>query len=198
MTPTLRLSTRPPSRGLSPSGTPERSHPLLTHANLKTLLSIESGSIKSLNDARKWLKSRSWILAADPYDHTKLVNILATAALTSKPAELKNAAIAVAFLLDADITDHVSSTLSDAVATKALGCFAGLAEKLNTVTNFLVANDTSRVESTLALKTTTETLEGVTTTLNTLATRLTSTPPVSDTQAPTWASIVKSQLNPTA
>ncbi|KNZ77680.1 hypothetical protein J132_04499 [Termitomyces sp. J132] len=199
MTSTSRLSSRPPPGGPSPGGTPDRSRPLPTHSDLKTLMAVDSGPIKSAQDARKWLESRSWILAADPYDRTKLVNILATAALTSKLPELRNAALAVAFLLDADIMDCVSDTLADAVAAKALGRIEGLVEKLGSTADFLAANDAKRAESTLALKATSETLEGVSSSLGALASKLASPPPTSvDASAPSWASIAKTAPKTTA
>ncbi|KNZ81142.1 hypothetical protein J132_03134 [Termitomyces sp. J132] len=199
MTSTSRLSSRPPPGGPSPGGTLDRSRPLPTHSDLKTLMAVDSGPIKSAQDARKWLESRSWILAADPYDRTKLVNILATAALTSKLPELRNAALAVAFLLDADITDCVSDTLADTVVAKALGCIEGLVEKLSSTADFLTANDAKRAESTLALKATSETLEGVSSSLGALASKLVSPPPTSiDASAPSWASIAKTAPKTTA
>ncbi|KAG5348997.1 hypothetical protein C0989_006658, partial [Termitomyces sp. Mn162] len=152
MTLNRRLSSKPPPGNPSPGGTLDRARPLPTHSNLKTLMAVDGGLIKLVNDARKWLELRGWILAADPYDQTKLVNILTTAALTSKQPELKNATLAVAFLLDANITDQVSSTLADAIATRTTERLERLVGKLGTTADFLAANDTKAAKSTLALK----------------------------------------------
>ncbi|KAG6881765.1 hypothetical protein C0993_012830, partial [Termitomyces sp. T159_Od127] len=116
----------------SVKATHQRSQPwqdpgtLPTHSDLKSLIATDSSLIKSVPDACKWLKSKGWILAGDLYNHTRLVTILATAALTSKQLELKNAAITVAFLLETDITDHVSNTLAKAVTRKTVDRIAPL------------------------------------------------------------------------
>ncbi|KAG5332063.1 hypothetical protein C0989_007281 [Termitomyces sp. Mn162] len=123
-------------------------------------MAVDSGPIRLVTNVRKWLESRSWILAVDPYNWTRLVNILATAALMSKLPELKNTALAVAFLLDADVMDHISETLANAVVDKAIGRLEGLVEKLGSMANFLAASDAKCTETTLMLKATSEMLKG--------------------------------------
>ncbi|KAG6882616.1 hypothetical protein C0993_009844 [Termitomyces sp. T159_Od127] len=198
MSPVTRTSSRPPPSGANTSGTPKMLRLIPTHSDLKTLLVSDSGLVKSLPEARKWLETNGWILAAEPYDCTKLVSILATAALYSKPAESKNTVLAIAFLLEADITDQVSSTLVDTFLTKAMGRLSSLVVKLGSTAEFLVANDAQRAESTLALKSTSETLAGVTTSLEAMVSKLAS-PPQQPIMLPTWASIAKAsatQPNP--
>ncbi|KAG6871488.1 hypothetical protein C0993_003243, partial [Termitomyces sp. T159_Od127] len=103
----------------TPGRTPEQVRPLLTHSNLKSLMALDTSPLKSLNNARKWLKLKGWILASDHYDRTHLITILATVALISKHPELKTMLIAIAFLLGVNISDHILETLAEAVASKA-------------------------------------------------------------------------------
>ncbi|KAG5338436.1 hypothetical protein C0989_007284 [Termitomyces sp. Mn162] len=89
-----------------------------------------TGLIRSVQDAWKWLETRGWILTDKLLDCAKIVNILVTAALTPKPPDLKNAALDTTFLLDTDIADHVSISLANVVATKALGRIEEIVKKL--------------------------------------------------------------------
>ncbi|KNZ72329.1 hypothetical protein J132_04019 [Termitomyces sp. J132] len=161
-------------------------------------MAVNSGPIRSVTNVCKWLESRSWILAADPYDWTRLVNILATAALMSKLLELRNMALAVAFLLDADVMDHVLETLANAVADKAIGRLEGLVEKLGSMANFLAASDAKCTETTLTLKATSETLKGVTILLGAMAPNTTNPPPRKHVPAAplTWALLAKASSSP--
>ncbi|KAG5733049.1 hypothetical protein E4T56_gene3551 [Termitomyces sp. T112] len=81
-------------------------------------------------------------------------------ALTSKLPELKNTALAVAFLLNANVMDHILETLANMVADKAIGRFKGLVEKLGSTANFLAASDAKCAKTTLTLKATSEMLKG--------------------------------------
>ncbi|KAG5349640.1 hypothetical protein C0989_002618 [Termitomyces sp. Mn162] len=154
---------------------------------------VDSGLIRSLPEACKWLKSNSWVLATKPYDHSKLISILATAALHSKPSKLKSTALAVAFLLKANVIDQVPNVLVEAIASKALGRLSRLVKKLGSTAEFLTANNAQRAESALALKSTSETLARVSSSLDTMASKLANTP-----QQPslpiTWASIAKALM----
>lgn len=191
MATTRRTSSANASGGASQSGTPERSRSLPTHANLKSLMAVDTGPVRNIQEARKWLESKGWILAADPYDRTTLTNILVTAALTSKPPELKSTVIAVAFILEADIADRVSDTLAAAVASKATDRLEGLIGKLGTSIEFLSANDTKRAEATLSIEGSSSTLSGLTTSLGVMVNRLEAASTQNQAQAATWASIVK-------
>ncbi|KNZ72744.1 hypothetical protein J132_01948 [Termitomyces sp. J132] len=186
----MKASSRPPTSSPSPGRTPESSCLLLTHSDLKSLMATDSGPIKLVPNAHKWLKSKGWILAGDPYDCTHLVTILATAALTLKQLKLKNATIVVAFLLETDITNHVSNALAEAVTRKTVDRIGELVEKLGSMANFLAANNAKYTESILALKATSNTLAGVSFSLDMLASKLASPTPAT-TQSPTWASVAK-------
>ncbi|KAG5337664.1 hypothetical protein C0989_009053 [Termitomyces sp. Mn162] len=96
----------------------------------------------------------------------------------SKLPELKNAALAVAFLLDADVMDHISETLANAVGDKAIGHLEGLVKKLGSMANFLAASDVKCAETTLTLKATSETLKGVTISLGAMALNTMNPPPL--------------------
>ncbi|KAG5332534.1 hypothetical protein C0989_006990 [Termitomyces sp. Mn162] len=183
--PLMRAMTRPLSHGPTPVGTPTQPQLLLTHSNLASL-TARDGPIKLVKEAQKWLKSQGWILMADSYNHTKLITILGTAALTSKLPELKTIALTVAFLLKANIMDHVSNKLAEAVTTKTINKIGGLIKKSSTTAEFLAANDIKCAESTLALKASSTTLEGVATLLDALASKFANAPLVSITlTAPT-------------
>ncbi|KAG6877438.1 hypothetical protein C0993_007319 [Termitomyces sp. T159_Od127] len=159
-TATRASSKHPPPNGPNQSGTPKRTRLIPTYSDLKSLLASDSGPVKTLPEARKWLESNGWILAAEPYDRAKIVSILATTALSSKLSEMRSTVLAGALLLEADVADHTADSIADAIATKALGKLSGLVEKLGSTAEFLTANDAQRAESTLALKSTSETLAG--------------------------------------
>ncbi|KAG6884074.1 hypothetical protein C0992_007061 [Termitomyces sp. T32_za158] len=138
------------------------------------------------------LETKGWILVTEPYNQAKLINILATTAVASKLDNLKQAALAVAFILNVDVSDHLSDTLANAVASKMLGRIEGITNKLSSMADFLAANDTKHAKLTLTLKTATDKLLGLTTSIraDALNTRCPFTPSPSDTSI-TWASIAK-------
>ncbi|KAG5349330.1 hypothetical protein C0989_004596, partial [Termitomyces sp. Mn162] len=153
-------------------------------------MAIKTGPIQLVHDMHKWLETKGWILATKLYDHMKLVNTLVMAALASKLDELKCTALAMAFLLDANITDHVSGALVDTVVAKAFRHIETLVNKLSTTGDFLAAYNAKQAEATLTLKVTTEILGRVLASLGALASKLASTSPAPST-APTWALIAK-------
>ncbi|KNZ71521.1 hypothetical protein J132_09183 [Termitomyces sp. J132] len=114
------------------------------------------------------LGSRPWP-AAELYNHSRFISILATAALHSKPSKLKSTVLAAAFLLKANVTDQASNIFAEAIPSKALGRLSGLVKKLGSMAKFLTANDAQRAESTLALKFMSETLAGVSSSLDAMA-----------------------------
>lgn len=192
MSPTIRSSSRRPSGAGPPlSGTPGHPPPLPTHSDLTSLLAVDSGTIRSVSDARRWLESRGWILAAEPYDRTKLANVLVTAALTPKTPDLKNAALAVAFVLEANVTDQVSSLLAEAVAEKTLGKLSAAVDKLNSSADFISANDSSRAETSLTLNSVTKDLDRIASTLSNAVSKIQAPPPLGPLSQPTWASVAK-------
>ncbi|KAG5349643.1 hypothetical protein C0989_002600 [Termitomyces sp. Mn162] len=122
-----------------------------------------------------------------------MTSILASTALTTKNIKLKNTVIAVAFLLEADIADSISATLAEAVASKTLRKLKGLVNKISSSAKFLSANDTQCAESTLALKAMSDTLEGVSSLLDALATKLVS-PSTAPNSSSTWATMASMAL----
>ncbi|KNZ80390.1 hypothetical protein J132_06075 [Termitomyces sp. J132] len=146
------------------------------HSDLKSLLASDSGLVKMLPEAHKWLESNGWTLVAKLYNRTKIVSILATMALSLKLSEMRSTMLAVTLLLEADITDHMVDSIADVIATKSLGKPSGLVEKLGSTTKFLTANNAQRAESTLALKLTSKTLVGVTTLLDAMRSKLANAP----------------------
>lgn len=139
-------------------------------------MASDTGPIKSLDDMHKWLESKRWILAGNPYNQFCLVAVLATAALTSKHIEQKTAMIATTFILDMDITDHILDTLADMVAYKAMAKVSGLIEKLGSTANFLAASNAKHAEVTLMLQSTASTLKRVSNLLGALVPNLASPP----------------------
>ncbi|KAG5352166.1 hypothetical protein C0989_003471, partial [Termitomyces sp. Mn162] len=121
-----------------------------------------------------------------------LINILTTVALTSKPAKLRTAAIAIASLLNANVTDHISDALANAIATKTLNCISSLVNKLKSTMDFLTANNAKQAKSMLTLRAMSKTLEEVSTSLDALASKLTNAPSPMPAGPPSWASILKS------
>ncbi|KAG6851896.1 hypothetical protein C0991_005182 [Blastosporella zonata] len=170
-----RGSSRASSRGYIPPETPKRLPP--NRDDPLSAIIGTSGPVHSAQGVRKFLKEAGWILAGELYDHTKLARIIATVVVgemtTSKAAaattkmHARNALIVVAFLLDADITNHISDTLADAVAAKTLTRLKSTASSLATLAAFVAANDTSRADTTIALQKITETLSTIVSTLNT-------------------------------
>ncbi|KAG5350622.1 hypothetical protein C0989_010093 [Termitomyces sp. Mn162] len=190
-----RASSQPPPSGPNPGGTPKHLHLTPTHSNLRTLLAQDTSLIRSLPNTCKWLESNGWILMAEPYNQVKIISILATTALYSKLAEMKNAVLAMAFLLEADVMDQISSSLADAIMTKTMGRLSDLVKKLGTMAKFLTANNAQRAESTLTLKLTSETLAGVSSLLDAMASKF-ANPPQQPIAPPTWASIAKTSASP--
>ncbi|KAH0578027.1 hypothetical protein J132_08317 [Termitomyces sp. J132] len=189
--------------GASRAKTLEQSWPLLTHSDFKSLMAIETGPVRNLQDTCKWLESKGWILAADPYDQARMTSILVTAALTSKQQELKTTAIAVAFRLDANVTDHILDSLAEAVVSKTVDRLDGILGKLNTSVDFLATNDTSRTEATLSLNVTAARMREQTTLLDAVVSKIASAPlpipsSVAQAQPRMWASVAhdNSYLSP--
>ncbi|KAG5351273.1 hypothetical protein C0989_007146 [Termitomyces sp. Mn162] len=175
-------------------GTLDHSCTLLTHSNLRSLLAITSGPIKSLSNAHKWLEFRGWILAAEPYDHAKATSILVIAALAPKQLDLKNTALAIALLLETDITDHISTSLMNTVTDKAIKRFNNLFDKLSTIAKFLAANNVKCAETRLALKATSELLAKVSISLSTVTSA--PLPATAFLGLLNWAAITKAALSP--
>ncbi|KAG5335228.1 hypothetical protein C0989_001789 [Termitomyces sp. Mn162] len=163
--------------------------------DIRVLLANDPGPIKSQSNTQAWLKKKGWILVSKSYDCKKLVHILLLAALTSKKlSELRNATMAAVLLLDNAISDHVSDTLANLVATKALSQIEFAANRLNSLADFTAAADTRQAEALLALNKATECLTEVLLSLDTivLSTPMTISAPTEHPAHPTWAAIAAS------
>ena len=102
---------------------------LALRSELNSLISGNSSPISNNTEARKWLDSKGWVLSEEPYDRLKMVKILLTASLIPKvPAEAANAIRAVAYVLDDDMTDNISSSLTNAVAIDQRDLDTGMCE----------------------------------------------------------------------
>ena len=112
------MSTRPQDPAVPrTSATPGILTKLPTHADL--LASPNLGPIRNARDARKWLDTKGWVLSEEPYDRSKIVRILLTAAAQPKvPQTTANAIQAAAFLIEEDILDSSVSLLSDVLTNK--------------------------------------------------------------------------------
>src|ERR1700683_741051 len=79
---------------------PPASQALLPRSESSAVLTATS-PISSPIDARKWIETRGYILAGEQYSRPKLADILFTLAVEDKiPADVKNAIVAVAFLIE--------------------------------------------------------------------------------------------------
>lgn len=179
-----RPPSKPPPNPASPAGNPTPLRQLPTRAEIGTLMAGDRSTVDSADRARQWLESKGWILDGEPYDRTKLVRVLMTVAisLTNKSPDpkpdAKNAILSVAYLLEDDVMDSISDTLVEAVAAKTLGHIEAATEKLTSSANFVVAIDNRQAETTLAIKTVSDQLVKVSTSLELLTTRLAvNTPP---------------------
>ncbi|KAG5638228.1 hypothetical protein DXG03_004186, partial [Asterophora parasitica] len=135
----MAFAAKPPLKGLPRSstrpGTPVLPCQLQSQTEIRALLMGEISPIKSVQEAHSWLEQKGWVLSSDTYDHVKLVRVLLTTALDvpGKSVEactyVKNAILAVTFLLEEDITDSISEALVDTI-TKALSHLKLITDKL--------------------------------------------------------------------
>lgn len=120
---------------------------------LNGLIAGIHGPVTDLSSARSYLESKRWILSSKRYDRTKLVDILLTASVSLKiPADAAAAIRAVAYLLEDDITDKVSSTLASAVADKVRAQLADITTDLSSNAKFINANATQQAATSVKLK----------------------------------------------
>ncbi|KAG6862576.1 hypothetical protein C0993_002550 [Termitomyces sp. T159_Od127] len=97
--------------------------------------------------------------------------------------------IVVAFLLEANITDVLSNSLVEAMASKTQVKLVGIVDKIGSTAKFLTANNAQHAELTLMLKATSNMLEGVSSFLDALTFKLVSPP--SAPPSSLWTSIAK-------
>ncbi|KAF5376429.1 hypothetical protein D9615_008638 [Tricholomella constricta] len=206
MLPGMAFNARPPPKpnasGPNLAGTPVPSRHLQTRADISALMIGENGPVKTAREARRWLDLKGWVLSGDTYDRAKLVRVLMTAALnftnksTESRTDAKHAVLAVAFLLEDDITDSISDALADAVAAKTLSRLESATDKLTSSAAFSSATDTQQAETTLALKTVSTQLADVTTSLNLLAAKMSTSIAPPPPSQPTWASVAGTEPRP--
>ncbi|KAF8164696.1 hypothetical protein B0H34DRAFT_670724 [Crassisporium funariophilum] len=116
------------------------------------------GVVDSAKKVRHLLDTKGWILEGKPYNRTKLVQLLMTAALclsTKSPdpkPDIRNIIVSIAFLLEDDITDNVSDTLADAVVTKTLAWIEAVTARLTDTAKFIAASNSTQAKATLAIK----------------------------------------------
>ncbi|KAG6838792.1 hypothetical protein C0991_008411 [Blastosporella zonata] len=72
--------------------------------------------------------------------------------------EARNALLAIAFLIEDNVTDGITDTLVEAVVTKTLACLVPIANSLATLAFFASANDSNRADNTLTLQSITDKL----------------------------------------
>ncbi|KAG6839421.1 hypothetical protein C0991_002680, partial [Blastosporella zonata] len=187
---------RPPSRGgsaiLTPTGTPN------------------AAPIRSTDDARKYLDKNGWVLLGEPYSRSKLAHIIATVALgdtlTSRTTgdvlkpDIRNTLLSVAFLINSDITDHISDALTEAITSKteaSLSKLENAALRLADSVNFSAANDISRATASITLDKIAQKLNTVTnalTALSSLPPQTTTPPPPPSRGTTSWADAVRINL----
>jgi hypothetical protein len=133
------------------SGTPGILAKLPSHADL--LSNPNLGPIRNSRDARKWLDSKGWILSEEPYDRSKIVRILLTAAALPKvPTEASIAIRAAAFLIEENVLDTNASRISDALATKITPLLTNILPDLSPTKSFIDAITSQQADTLSDLK----------------------------------------------
>ncbi|KAG6884181.1 hypothetical protein C0993_000583 [Termitomyces sp. T159_Od127] len=134
------------SSSANQTGPPITTQLLPARSKFSTLLMAYGGPVRSAGKAQRWLEAKGWILVGEPYDHMKLAHVLITAAMVSKGPnlknEVKNAVLAVAFLLEDDVSDKISSSLANAVTAKALDHVDPIIHCITSSLDFVTASDT--------------------------------------------------------
>ena len=75
-------------------------------------------------------------------------------------------------ILEANILDQASFALANAVATKMIGQLSDIVGKLSSFVDFIVANDTSYAEATVAIGSAAKNLNYINKALSSVATKL--------------------------
>ncbi|KAG6863285.1 hypothetical protein C0991_007033, partial [Blastosporella zonata] len=204
------MTTRGPSRanssGPTNSGTPIRPQ-LIRNEPLSAIIG-DTGPIRSASDARQYLKTNSWVLAAESYDRNKIARIIATVAIggatqsraasnTMRP-KVRNTLLVVAFLIDEDITDNIANIIAETVASRTIACLEPITNSLATSASFVAANDTNRANNTLTLQTITDKLTTSIDILNNAPPATTappSLPPTTHANTPlSWAAVANTNI----
>ena len=121
---------------------------LASHSEINSLITGNSGPINNNIEACKWLDTKGWVLAEEDYDRSKMVKILLTALLLPRvPTEAANAIHAVAFIIDTNITDNISSSIATTVTDKITTNLATIITRLTASQTFLEALSTQQAET---------------------------------------------------
>src|ERR1700720_3117719 len=125
---------------------------LLPRSESSAVLSATS-PITSPIDARKWIETRGYILAGEQYSRPKLADILFTLAVEAKiPANVKNAIVAVAFLIE-DTAKKTSHRLFPAKSSpRSMKSLSSINNKLDSAKKFLTAIMSQQAEATSSLQ----------------------------------------------
>ena len=131
------------------------------------------GPVRSLTDARKWLDSKGWVLSEEPYDRSKIVRILLTAAALPKvPMEACHAIQAAAFLIEENILDTSASIISEAITAKLTPLLSDILPDLTPTKTFIDAVSTQQASPLNELKAITSSQSSLSDTITSAATTL--------------------------
>ena len=145
---TSKSNDAPVSRA---SGTPGTHAKLPTHADL--MANPNLGPIRNSREARKWLDRKGWVLSEEPYDRSKIVRILLTAAALPKvPSEASNAIQAAAFIIEEDILDTSAVRFSEALASKLTPLLANILPDISPTKTFIDAISSQQADTLSDLK----------------------------------------------
>jgi len=91
---------------------------MLPRSESTAVLSATS-PITGPDDARKWIEAKGYILSGERYSKPKLADILFTLAVDTKiSTEVKNAIVAVAFLIEDIAEEDFAASLSTKIISK--------------------------------------------------------------------------------
>jgi hypothetical protein len=176
----------PKSSPATRSGTPTASlRGICSRTELDALIGNQAGPVTNTLSARKWLENKGWLLTDEIFDRTKLVNMLLTMTMLPKvPPEVTQAIRAVAFVLDEDITDNISSTLAATIADKVKTELTAITNDLKTSKTFLEASSVQQASSILDLNTAISKATDISNNLSATTNKLTSLSPPTTTILP--------------
>ena len=128
------------------------STPLLPRSESTAVLTATS-PITGPDDARKWIETKGYILSGEQYSKPKLADILFSLAVDAKiPTEVKNAIVAVAFLIEDLAEEDFAASLSTKIITKIEKAMASISSEADSAKKFLSATTTQQAEATIVLQ----------------------------------------------
>jgi len=146
--------------------------------------------VKNVDTAHTYLEAKGWILTAEPYDHTKLANILHSVTQCKLPPEATAAIRAVAFILEADLIKAQTSTITSAITNAISPIISSIKEDRDKAKAFLDANEIQRANDTLSLQNVASALSNSIDALNKISKPLSPFPALpSSPNPPTWPSL---------